>query len=264
MIRARLFASILLAAPLLAGAAAHAQSAAPDSALYALNSPASEFEWGCFAPCMCPILVQSPLTGSFILRRSAIDLLYTYYDVLDVRWSPGAEARFFAIAGSGTYRRGGGREQLTLDLSFDGGPVQHFDSGLTLPGAPFPLIDTHISLHGEYCHDSVLVVDARPFNVATVVGQPAELSLSAAPNPFSTSTEIAFVLPRDGVVDLGVYDVSGRRVRTLVGHEWFTSGPYVRGWDGRLENGTSAKPGLYFVRLDVPSARTSRTVVKLR
>ena len=157
-----------------------------------------------------------------------------------MRWAPGDEARFFAITGSGQYRRGGGREQLTLDLSFNGGPIQHFDSGLTLPGAPFPLIDTHISLHGEYCHDSVLVVDARPLNVATVAGQPAALSLSAAPNPFSTSTEIAFALPREGVVDLGVYDITGRRVRTITVQEWFASGSHVRAWDGRLESGAAA------------------------
>src|SRR5262245_58645127 len=36
--------------------------------LYTLASPPSQFEWGCFGPCECPVLIQSPLGGSFILR----------------------------------------------------------------------------------------------------------------------------------------------------------------------------------------------------
>jgi hypothetical protein len=125
MISIRPPASIALVQLLLA-VAARAQSSAPDSVLYVLASPPSQFEWGCFGPCACPILIQSPLAGGFTLRRSDSDPLFTYYDVFDVRWKLADGAQSVGITGSGTYRRGGEvtlEDQLTLDLSFNGGPL---------------------------------------------------------------------------------------------------------------------------------------------
>jgi hypothetical protein len=267
MTRARTIPFIVFAVSLMSASIAHAQSVLPDSLFYALQSPPSQFEWGCFGPCECPTMIQAPLIGSFILRRSSIGPLYTNYDVLDVRWKTVSAVQSVSITGSGTYRRGGEvavSEQLTLDLSFDGGPPQHFDSGLKAPSAPFPVIDTRISLHGEYCHDSVLVVDAPPLGLAAVTDQPTASALSVAPNPFSGSTEIAFALPRAGVVDLAVCDVTGRRVRTLVAHEQFTAGSHVLGWDGRGANGQAVTPGLYLVRLVTPAGRTMRMMAMLR
>ena len=49
----RTLSSMSLAASLaiLAAAPVGAQSTAPDSVFYALASPPSQFEWGCFGPC---------------------------------------------------------------------------------------------------------------------------------------------------------------------------------------------------------------------
>lgn len=247
---------------------ATAQSSVPDSLFYSLASPPSEFQYGCFDPCACPVMSRSPLTGTFSLRKSGVDQLYTYYDVLDVRWRVPDQTHPIAIVGSGTYRRGGEvavMEQLTLDLSFDGGPSQRFDSGLRSPGALFPEIKTQISLHSQFCFDSVLVVDAKPLGGAAGIDdrEPGP-TLSASPNPFGSSTEIQFAVTKPGFVSLGVFDLSGRRVRALVNHEWTTSGRQTRAWDGLLDGGGSAPAGLYFVRLDDPSGKVTRTVSKLR
>jgi hypothetical protein len=246
----------------------HAQSSLPDSLSYSLIAPPSEFEYGCFAPCACPILIRSPLTGTFVLRKSAVDPLYTYYDVLDVRWKAPDATHATTIVGSGIYRRGGEAaimEQLTLDLSFDGAPVQRFDSGLRSPGAPFPEIDTRISLHSQSCFDSVLVVDAKPVNGPTDVGGGARPArFAATPNPFFASTEIQFLVPRPGPVSLGVYDLTGRRVRDLVSRRWLEAGAQTRIWDGRFDDGADARAGLYFVRLELGSGAQTRTIAKLR
>src|SRR5262249_9099871 len=138
-----------------------------DTVLYSLTSPPSEFDYGCFGPCACAIFVGSPLLGTFVLRKARVDPLYTWYDVVDVHWRFSNQTRQLSITGAGFYRRGGevmALEELALDLSFDGGPLQHFTSGLRSPGAPFPEISTRISLHGEYCFDSLLVVDAKPYS----------------------------------------------------------------------------------------------------
>jgi len=79
----RALAFIAVVGSLAAAAPVHAQGN-PDPIPYALTSPPSDFEWGCFGPCACPIVYQSPMAGGFVLRPSHVDPLYTYYDVLDV------------------------------------------------------------------------------------------------------------------------------------------------------------------------------------
>lgn len=261
-----LLAAIVCAGTLLATSAI-GQSTGPASALYSLADPPSQFEWGCFGPCACPIVVQSPLAGTFVLTHSHVDPLFTYYDVSNVRWTiHGSGGTTTWITGSGTYRRGGEvalTEQLSLDLTFDGGPVQHLDSGLRPVGAAFPEIRTELSLHAQQCLDSVLVVDAKLVGLASVEGSGREPSLTVGPNPSAATAAAIFSLPSDAFVDLGVYDLAGRRVRVLAQHEWLTAGTHVLSWDGARADGEKARPGLYLVRLETAGARVTRTAVRV-
>jgi len=85
-----------------------------------------------------------------------------------------------------------------------------------------------------------------------------------APNPFSASTEMAFELPAAGPVTLGVYDVSGRKVASLV-NGVRTAGSHVVEWDGRDVAGRVLPAGVYFVRLELPGGqRTAGKVVIAR
>jgi hypothetical protein len=211
--------------------------------------------------------VRGPLTGSFSLRQSNIGPIYTDYDVLGVSWKVQDGSAIVTIKGSGTYRRGGeaaNMDQLVLDLSFDGGPVQHFDSGLVPTAVTFPAISKRISLHGEYCHDSVLAVVAKPGGTASADLQSALPALLLTPNPFDRSTSFAYTLPRDGIVDLAVYDVGGRRVHAIVAGAWMLRGQHVSAWNGRLDDGSDGRPGVYLVRLRTPEGVVTRALTKLR
>ena len=65
------------------------------------------------------------------------------------------------------------------------------------------------------------------------------------PNPFSSTTQINYSLGNAGHVSLAVYDISGRRIQTLV-YEFQASGKHTIDWDaGQLCN------GLYFYVLKV-------------
>ena len=93
--------------------------------------------------------------------------------------------------------------------------------------------------------------------------QPPEFSLGRPrPNPSRGSTEIGFALPRSGRVSLAVYDVGGRRVRTLV-NGTLPSGERVASWDGRDEGGRPVSSGLYLVRLEAVGRTLSRRLVIL-
>jgi len=93
---------------------------------------------------------------------------------------------------------------------------------------------------------------------------PAVTSLAfAAPNPFQENTTFAFGLAQAGPVELAVYSVTGRRVRTLLSGTQ-EAGEYRLAWDGRDERGSAVAAGVYYVRLSAAGRHYSRPVVSLR
>jgi hypothetical protein len=74
------------------------------------------------------------------------------------------------------------------------------------------------------------------------------LALSGHPNPFNGAVSIGFDLPSEGRYRLEIYDILGRKVKTLMdGHGRAGAGEVV--WDGRDEAGNEISSGTYFVRL---------------
>jgi len=83
----------------------------------------------------------------------------------------------------------------------------------------------------------------------------------ARPNPFRSATTVTFDLTRPGAVRLSVYDVSGRRVATLL-NEVREAGSHNVPWSGRGDSGNSLPAGLYFVRLDAAGmTRTTKLLL---
>lgn len=69
-----------------------------------------------------------------------------------------------------------------------------------------------------------------------------------SPNPFRSGTTLIVELTHDARVEAVIYDVSGRRVRTLVDRE-LAAGTQFLGWDGIDDKGRRAGSGLYFYRV---------------
>ncbi|MFN8586160.1 MAG: FG-GAP-like repeat-containing protein [Candidatus Eisenbacteria bacterium] len=84
-----------------------------------------------------------------------------------------------------------------------------------------------------------------------------------SPNPAHGPATVRFDLPRAAHVDLAVYDVSGRRVRTLL-NAVMAAGRQAAQWDGVSEDGARASAGYYFVRLDAGGHTRTRRVVLAR
>lgn len=83
---------------------------------------------------------------------------------------------------------------------------------------------------------------------------------SAYPNPFRGSTNLRLSLARDGHARVAVYDLVGRRIRTLVDGN-LSAGEQTLVWDGRDEDGRSVAAGLYMVRFDSPGVKQSHRLV---
>jgi hypothetical protein len=75
------------------------------------------------------------------------------------------------------------------------------------------------------------------------------------PNPFNPATTIRFELPHTASVNLRVYDIRGRRVRTLIEGETVAAGRHEQAWNGRDDNGRTLPAGIYFCRFETEGFR---------
>ncbi len=105
---------------------------------------------------------------------------------------------------------------------------------------------------------------ALPFH-PNPVDEPAPLPSGYAlkqnyPNPFNPSTVIRFTLPRAEEVTLSVYDLSGKKVATLV------SGRLPAGEHSAIfsTEGGLMGSGIYFCVMETPSAQESRKMLYLK
>ncbi len=81
-----------------------------------------------------------------------------------------------------------------------------------------------------------------------------------APNPFNPTTTIRFHLPAAGPVELSIFTVQGRKIRSLIsGHR--DAGPGSVVWDGTGDSGVPVTSGIYFYRLSTPDRITTRKMV---
>jgi mono/diheme cytochrome c family protein len=74
------------------------------------------------------------------------------------------------------------------------------------------------------------------------------------PNPFRHETSVRFSLERPSDVVVEVFNVEGRRVRTVV-HARMPRGVHVVGWDATNDGGHRVGAGMYFARLLVDGER---------
>jgi len=84
-----------------------------------------------------------------------------------------------------------------------------------------------------------------------------------SPNPTRGPLTLRFVLPRETLVRLAIYDVTGRRIRDLaVGPR--LAGEHAVDWDLRNERGEAAGAGVYFARLEAEGRTFTTRLTALR
>ena len=93
--------------------------------------------------------------------------------------------------------------------------------------------------------------------------QPEGFSLGQNyPNPFNPSTVICYETPSSGPVRLEVFDILGRKIRTVLdGYESEGMGQAV--WDGTDDNGNTVPAGVYLYTLAAGSNLQTRKMVLL-
>ncbi|MEM8600153.1 MAG: FlgD immunoglobulin-like domain containing protein [Bacteroidota bacterium] len=101
-------------------------------------------------------------------------------------------------------------------------------------------------------------------SIADNGGPSPALTLSEAfPNPTAGALSFSFALADARRVDVGVYDLLGRRVAT-VATGLQAAGTHEATWDGRDARGRSVGPGVYVVRLVGDGQQVTRRITRVR
>ena len=83
------------------------------------------------------------------------------------------------------------------------------------------------------------------------------------PNPFNPRTAVKFSLASRGKVELAIYDVSGRLVRTLV-NDVQDAGLHTVAWDGSDNKGHRVSSGIYWSQLKAGKYVSNKKMIMLK
>jgi len=105
------------------------------------------------------------------------------------------------------------------------------------------------------------VIQISPSGIDKPVTPDDHILFSNFPNPFNPNTSIRYSLPEYSEVQVSIYDLNGRRIRTL-DRSHTVSNELV--WDGKNDNGVQVSGGVYLCQLQTESIQTSIKLVLLK
>ena len=111
----------------------------------------------------------------------------------------------------------------------------------------------------------IIILDNSPFtDIKEKNQQPLTYRLNQNyPNPFNPSTTILYEIPNTEKVTLEIYDILGRRVKTLV-NTIQQQGRYSITWNGRNSFSETVASGIYFYRLQSGNFINVKKMVMLK
>ena len=83
------------------------------------------------------------------------------------------------------------------------------------------------------------------------------------PNPFNPKTTINYAIGKDGFVNLSVFDITGKFIKTLV-HKNQSQGLHFSEWNGRDATGENVVSGIYLIKIEIDDFSQSRKMILLK
>jgi hypothetical protein len=202
----------------------------------------------------------------------AVELMSFIGDLLDdntvtLAWTTASEvnsAGFFVQRSENTYN---GFERLNSNLipstgSVSSGGSYNFIDELDNATSAYYRIE-EISRDGLSTFSSPVFVSTMTATEQPVTA-PKDFTISQNyPNPFNPTTTIVYQLPQTQFVELNIFDVNGRKIRTLVSAV-SEAGRFNVSWDGMDENGDRVTSGVYFYKLQTESFSATKKMILAR
>jgi type IX secretion system substrate protein len=132
------------------------------------------------------------------------------------------------------------------------------DSCYVFNSAQYPLGINSVRVEvtdNQYTNTQSWIVDIKP-------AKKYELSQNY-PNPFNGTTTIPFELQKDGNVNITIYDVLGRKVKTLI-NQPYTFGKHTITWEGSDANSNEVSSGIYFYQIKSGEYSKTKRLLLLR
>ena len=116
------------------------------------------------------------------------------------------------------------------------------------------------ALAAEYQAQANLHGGCAPTGVEPSRGSDRVAIQYVRPTPTEGAATIGFGIPRRSHVTLAIFDLGGRRLRTLVDGD-MSAGIHTATWDGRGDRGEMAPSGIYFAHLISAGVEDVRRIV---
>jgi hypothetical protein len=133
-------------------------------------------------------------------------------------------------------------------LTSEGNPI------INLPKTYLPSLSNRFMIILNQSAEKTIWYGIQKFGTGSVSASdrefvsPIEFSIQQNyPNPFNGQTIINYSIGNPTNVEISIYDVLGRKVRTLLNKEQ-SSGYYSTNWDSKNDVGVSVVSGIYFIR----------------
>jgi hypothetical protein len=139
---------------------------------------------------------------------------------------------------------------------FTGIPLNVTDVNMTInlgPGKFKLYTDVQLPLPDMSATDSVTTIKE------IIMGN---MNVMIAPNPFITEVQMRYFVEENTQVYIGVYDMLGREIKTLV-NEQQAKGIQQIIWDGKNSQGTLVPSGNYFYRITAGTYTVSGKLIKM-
>jgi flagellar hook capping protein FlgD len=83
------------------------------------------------------------------------------------------------------------------------------------------------------------------------------------PNPFNPTTSIHYQIPKQGTVDIKIFNIAGKLVKTI-SKKHSKQGNYSSVWDATNNNGNSVSSGLYIYQARFEESIISKRMIFLK
>jgi len=83
------------------------------------------------------------------------------------------------------------------------------------------------------------------------------------PNPFNSGTNIEYSIYKDGHVNINIYDLYGKSIKTLINRNQL-KGNYTVNWDGKNINDQSVSSGIYLYILSAGKSKQTKKMLLLK
>lgn len=152
-----------------------------------------------------------------------------------------------AVAGVYTANNGTSHPFTTLVDGWNITNLYNRGGGSTLGRLGY-FMDISTNVFGSFCSFKGTPTVDVPTN--TAVNANIDFLGNVVNNPLSVGlATVSFSLAKSDLVDVKVYDVTGRLVKTLANRQAFKAGPSKLAWDGRNDQGQVVARGVYFTQV---------------